>query len=152
SRTPEFARVRGVVGKQHGWHRALEHRARAKARARAREAARDVGGVVVRVPRVQVPFPWLVVISTGRPDTALEKYACHEVRRGWYEAVDGMQMRLIVLAEVPRTRETLVLRLLGAGQVLAEALDELSALPIDTWERSVAWPILLQFGVATEEQ
>jgi hypothetical protein len=66
-----------------------------------------------------------------------------------YEAVPGLYLRVVVLAELPRTRSTLLLRLLGAGRVLAGALEDLDALPGDAWERSIATPILVQFGRAT---
>lgn len=145
SRTPNLSRIRRVIGKHHGWHHELERRAREAARARTGEGRNDDAEVEV------VPFPRLVVISTGRPEAVLDKYGCRAIRPGWYEAVDGLEMSIIVLAELPRSRETLVLRLLGAGAVLTSALDDLAALPHDAWERSVSWPNLLKFGLASEE-
>jgi hypothetical protein len=50
---------------------------------------------------------------------------------------------VVVLRELPRDRDTLLLRLMGAGAVLKEALTELSRLPMDAWEREVAVPALL---------
>jgi hypothetical protein len=44
----------------------------------------------------------------------------------------------VVLRELPRGRETLILRLMGAAAVLNEALVELERLPADAWERAVA--------------
>jgi hypothetical protein len=76
-------------------------------------------------------------------------YGGKRVRPGVYEAVPGLYLRVVVLAELPRTRSTLLLRLLGAGRVLVGALEELDALPGDAWERSIATPILVQFGRAT---
>jgi len=146
STTPNLARTRRVICKQHVWHHELTRRAAEAARAEARMAEGRTAGAEVEI----VPFPRLVVISTGRPDTVIDEYGCREVRRGWYESVEGLQMLVIVLAEIPRTRETLMLRLLGAGRVLAEALDDLAALPADAWERSVSWPVLLKFGLARE--
>ncbi len=44
-------------------------------------------------------------------------------------------------------RETLLLRLLGAGRVLRDALTDLAALPEDAWERSVTTPLLIHFRI-----
>lgn len=67
-----------------------------------------------------------------------------------YEAVKGLQMRIVVLAELPRARETLLLRLLGAGRLLAHALDDLAALPADAWERGVVMPLLVHFRLVSD--
>jgi flagellar biosynthesis/type III secretory pathway protein FliH len=48
-------------------------------------------------------------------------------------------------------RETLLLRLLGSGRVLREALEDLSALPDDAWEKSITTPLLVRFRLASEE-
>ena len=42
--------------------------------------------------------------------------------------------------------------LLGTGRLLAEALEELAALPADAWEKSLASPILVHFGLVTHRQ
>jgi flagellar biosynthesis/type III secretory pathway protein FliH len=54
-------------------------------------------------------------------------------------------LRLVVLSELARTRETVLLRLLGSGRVLREALADVANLPEDAWERAVATPILIHF-------
>ncbi|WP_437505443.1 hypothetical protein [Sorangium sp. So ce1099] len=59
-------------------------------------------------------------------------------------------MRVVVLAELPRTRATLLLRLLGSGRLLREALADLAALPDDAWEKSIAKP-LVHFRLGTQE-
>jgi hypothetical protein len=135
SSTPNLPPIRRVICKQLTWHHELERRAEVVARAAARAAARDApegpeqpeeNETAADVPQV-VPFPWLIVISQGRPDTVIEMYGCNQVRGGVYEAVPGLQMRVVVLAELPRTRETLLLRLLGSGGLLKEALVDLCA-------------------------
>ena len=60
-------------------------------------------------------------------------------------------MRVVVLAELPRTRATLLLRLLGAGRLLREALADLAALPDDAWEKSIATPLLVHFRLGNDE-
>ena len=142
--TPSLARVRRCLIKQLTWHHELERRARVAA-GKAEEdadAADDAQPVV--------PFPWLVIISPGRPETVLEVYGCKEVRRGVYEAVAGLHMRVVVLAELRGERETLLLRMLGTGRLLGAALADLSALPADAWERGIATPLLLHFGLVSD--
>jgi hypothetical protein len=136
--TPSLARIRRCMCKQLAWHHELERRARAASGKAEEDLEADA-------PQV-VPFPWLVVISPGRAETVLELYGCKQVRPGLYSAVAGLQMSIIVLAELPRRRDTLLLRLVGSGRVLAEALAEHKALPADAWERRVVTPLVLHFG------
>jgi hypothetical protein len=153
--TPGLASVRRLLCKQHVWHHELERRALVAARAAAHAAGRVAPEVTAEEPEAEapeiVPFPWLVIISPGRPDTVLEVYGCKQVGPGVYEAVEGLQMRVVVLAELQGTRATLLLRLLATGRLLATALSDLEALPADAWERSVATPILVQFGRVRRE-
>ena len=71
-----------------------------------------------------VPLPPLWVLSAGRPGRALEEFGFAPLP-GWEEGVQaapaGFGLRLVVLPELPRARDTLLLRLLGAGRVVAEA-------------------------------
>lgn len=142
--TPSLARVRRCLRKQLTWHHELERRARA---ASGRVAEEDAEADTPPV----VPFPWLVIISPGHPETVLDVYGCKEVRPGVFEAVAGLQARVVVLAQLRRERETLLLRMLGAGRLLREALADLSELPADAWERILATPLLLHFGLGRDE-
>lgn len=81
----------------------------------------------------------------------LDAYGCTPVSPGVYHAVWGLVLRIVVLAELPRTRETLLLRLLGSGRLLREALVDLSRLPDDAWEKSIATPLLIHFRLGSEE-
>jgi hypothetical protein len=56
-------------------------------------------------------------------------------------------MHLVVLRDLPESRETLLLRLLGAGTTFRRAMKELHALPPDAWEAELAIPLLLAFRV-----
>jgi hypothetical protein len=142
--TPSLRKIRRCINKQHTWHHELERRASAAAGsppvdtdfAEAQEA---------------VSFPTLVVIGPGRPETVLEAYGCTPVRPGVYHAVWGLVLRVVVLAELPRTRETLLLRLLGAARLLREALADLAALPDDAWEKTIVTPLLVHFRLANKE-
>jgi hypothetical protein len=140
--TPTLAKVRRCINKQHTWHHELSRRARAAAGSAAVDADLE------DTAQPAVAFPALVVISPGRPETALDAYGCQAVRLGVYHAVWGLVLRVVVLAELPRTRETLLLRLLGPGRLLQEALADLAALPDDTWEMTLATPLLVHFQLA----
>jgi hypothetical protein len=50
----------------------------------------------------------------------------------------------VVVNELPVTRDTLLVRLLGAGSVLKRAIAELQALPAEAPERRLALPVLLR--------
>ena len=139
--TPSLRHVRHCLRKQLTWHHELERRARAAASSPSPDADPDAP------PDPAVTFPALVIISPGRPETVLEAYGCAPTRPGVYHAVPGLVMRLIVLAELPRTRETVLLRLLGPARLLREALEDLATLPDDTWEKSVAMPLLVHFRI-----
>ncbi|WP_437999046.1 hypothetical protein WMF26_02725 [Sorangium sp. So ce185] len=134
--TPGLRHMRDCLRKQLAWHHELERRARtAPDRIEAPPASRN-----------EVPFPWLIVVSTGRPETVLDGYGCQALSPGVYGPAPALHVRVVVLSELPRTRSTLILRLMGARWVLREALQDLMALPEDAWERSVALPLLVHFG------
>ncbi|WP_437677374.1 hypothetical protein [Sorangium sp. So ce131] len=134
--TPGLRQLRDCLRKQLAWHHELERRARAALDRVEAEPA----------PRKEVPFPWLIVVSTGRPETVLDGFGCQALSPGVYGSVQALQLRVVVLSELPRTRSTLILRLMGARRVLREALLDLMALPEDAWERSIALPLLVHFG------
>ncbi len=91
--------------------------------------------------RPRPPFPRLWVIATGRPERVLGGFGFSPMAgfpSGVYDRFEADAWGVVVLRELPRERETLILRLMGAGAVLNEALAELDRLPIDAWERAVA--------------
>jgi hypothetical protein len=63
---------------------------------------------------------------------------------GIYEGPPLLWTRLVVVNELPMTRDTLLVRLLGAGSVLKQAIAELKALQAEAPERTLALPILLR--------
>lgn len=97
-----------------------------------------------REPQTPLPVQW--IISSGRPEGALAglKFeASAEWGQGVHQGPALTHTRLVVVSELPRTRDTLLVRLLGSGQVLLRAIAELHALPADAPERSLALPFLL---------
>jgi hypothetical protein len=143
--TPSLRQVRRCLRKQLTWHHELERRARAA----AGSVVPDEDAEAPSQPTVD--FPALVVISRGRPETVLDAYGFKPAQAGVYQAVPGLVLRVVVLAELPRTRATLLLRLLGSGRRFREALSDLATLPDGAWEKSVATPLLVHFRFASHE-
>ena len=103
-----------------------------------------------REKRPRPQFPRLWILAAGRPDTVIRGYALTpspSFPPAFLEGRDAERVGLLVLRELPRTRETLLLRLMGANDVLREAIVELGRLPIDAWERDVAMPPLLALRI-----
>ena len=92
-----------------------------------------------------IPTQW--VISSGRPKGGLEGLRFHRLE-GWppgiYEGPPLLWTRLVVVSELPVAPDTLLLRLLGAGQVLKQAIAELKALRAEDPARSLALPLLVR--------
>lgn len=91
------------------------------------------------------PWPDLWVIAAGRPATVIARWEfrpMHGWPAGCYGTVPGAQLRLVVVPELPHERDTLLVRLMGAGRSLREAWQDFDALADDAWERSVVLPVL----------
>jgi hypothetical protein len=61
-----------------------------------------------------------------------------------YASDAAIGLWVVVIAELPATRDTLALRLMGRGPVLDAALAELGALPAEAWEHTL-FEILLRW-------
>jgi hypothetical protein len=88
--------------------------------------------------KVPPPSPTQWVISSGRPDGGIEGLGFRQSGSwpsGIYEGPPLLWTRLVVVNELPAARSTLLLRLLGAGSVLRQAIAELEVLPADAPER-----------------
>ena len=96
--------------------------------------------------RVLPPRPVLYVVSPERCERVLREWLCLADRKlgpGFYRSrVRTRGPRVVVVAELPRTPETLLLRMMGRGPVLQDAIDDVRALPVDAWERAVVQPLL----------
>jgi hypothetical protein len=107
-----------------------------------REARRSGGDAPV-IPRL-----WL--ISVGRPRGVLSGLR-FEPLSGWpsgiWQGPPLLRTYVVVLRDLPVTRETLLLRLLGAGQSFWRAVEELRALPADDWEPQTFFPMLLAYRI-----
>ena len=101
--------------------------------------------LALREPAAPTPTQW--VLSSGRPVSGIAGLWLRPLA-GWptgvYEGPPLLWTRLVVVSELPVVRGTLLVRLLGAGQVLRQAIAELKALEPTAPERRLALPILLR--------
>jgi hypothetical protein len=97
--------------------------------------------------RTPPPVPTQWVVSSGRPDGGIDGLWLRPIV-GWppgiYEGPPLLWTRLVVVNELPVTRDTLLVRLLGAGAVLRQAIAELQEMRAEAPERALALPILLR--------
>jgi hypothetical protein len=151
---PGLSEVRACIRKQYN----LAHFQELEARAAQGSGTGEESEAIA----VAVPFPRLWIISAGRPETVLARY---EMRRmdidpngdcagdgdgwlpGFWQAADGHALHVMVLRDLPETLDTLLLRLLGTGKTHQRAVDELIALPRDSWQYLLATPLLLAFRI-----
>lgn len=92
------------------------------------------------------PLPTQWIISSGRPSTALAGwwFAASPLGAGIYDGPPLSRTRIVVVSELPRTRDTLLVRLMGAGRTLEHAITDLQALPEGAPERRLALPIVIR--------
>lgn len=78
------------------------------------------------------PFPLLWVIANGSPDGAIDQFELRPME-GWPAGfMTGRPcdpLHLVIIRRLPRTPETILLRLLGRRDIFQEAMSELAALP-----------------------
>ena len=95
---------------------------------------------------------YLWIVAAGVPKRVLaalkaEPAPAPEWPPGVYTfGADVLRVGIIVASELPRDdRTTLLVRLMAAGPLLAQAAREVAALPRDAYERVIAEPALLSF-------
>jgi hypothetical protein len=134
-RTPGMRELRGCLRKQLAYAHTLELRAPAGT--------------------PYDPGPMMRVVSAGRPHGGIRELGFRPARGlppGVYVAAPGLRLGLIVLSELPPGRDTLLLRLMGAGSTLKRAVRELMALPSGAPERALALPILVRLRLEIPEE
>jgi hypothetical protein len=133
---PDEDEVLACVGKLIAFR---QKRARSFRQQQARSARRRAAD-----ERFVAPFLW--ILAAGRPERALAALGARKAP-GWpagvYFGPDLLRVGIVVASELPRERETLLVRLMVAGPHLSEAIQDLGALPKDAHERRVAEQILL---------
>jgi hypothetical protein len=134
SEAPRLHSVNDCVARVFLLHRLVRRRAQGD-RAGEEEAS------VVAVAR-------LVIVSAGRPETAMASWAMQPKTGGeWpasglYTSASPAGPWLVVVPELPRTRDTLLVRMMGRDDTLRAAVDDLHALEPDAPERHIVAPLL----------
>ena len=90
--------------------------------------------------------PWMWVISAGVSEEALRQFGFQRdvQREGLYALPPAFTVGLVAVSQLPRIRETLLLRLMGAGRTLRMAMEDLTALPPNALEARIVVPHLLR--------
>lgn len=91
------------------------------------------------------PLLWIIAAEASAP--MLRKIEARTAD-GWPPGVyflgaDVFRVGIVVASELPRDRSTILVRIMAAGPVLADAIRDLAALPADAHERGVAEDILV---------
>ena len=106
-----------------------------------------------RVGAKKPPLLW--ILSAGMPRKVIAWFHFRRMKRaplGVWTAPRSLRMRLVVISELDRCRETLLLRLMGAGRTLHDALEDLRHLPETAPERKAMLPTLAQSGMELKMQ
>lgn len=101
------------------------------------------------------PKPALWALSPGRPEEVLQGYAGAQAAgwpSGFYRFAPELATWVVVLAELPKTAETLLLRLLGPATMQLEALRELDAMPLSEAQRQPWIDILADVRYLFDEE
>jgi hypothetical protein len=113
---------------------------------------------VLRAPALLPPRPeepWLWTIAAGRP-TRVRAALGLGPAPGWpagvYETLPGLRLRLVVTSELPSTLDTLILRVLGAGDTLRQAVRELRELGAAHPLGRIVTPILIKLRLEARDQ
>ena len=114
----------------------------------ARKQAKQQPAATSRQDNGPPDSPRLWILSSGRPETVIEDLAFTPLdgSSGIWQAPRLLATFLVVVRDLPATRETLALRLLGTGPTFRQALKELRALPADSWEAELLIPQLLAYS------
>ncbi len=104
--------------------------------------------------------PWLWILTPTASDNLLNGFNITTERENWGEGIyflgEHFQTAIVVIHRLPKTPETLWLRILGRGKVQEEALVSLAALPVDNPWRVGAlesvYQLQLNLGVNRSEK
>ena len=101
-------------------------------------------GAKKNTARPTMPVQW--ILSPTQPKPAIRSLGFHlgdSWPVGFYQAAaPGYKVYIVALNELARTRETLPLRLLGAGRTRMDALEEIAAMSPDDPDRRVLLALL----------
>ncbi len=89
----------------------------------------------------------LWVIAPRAPQRVIEGWRLHRARgepRGVWCGASPLAPSMVETSALPRTRDTLLLRLMGRDAVFRDALRDVTALPEDAWERAFVPRLILR--------
>ncbi|MGB3208388.1 MAG: hypothetical protein WBB28_25670 [Crinalium sp.] len=97
-----------------------------------------------RISEVNLPFLW--ILSPTASTTLLDGFNARLDLENWQPGIyflgDYLKTAIVAIHQLPRTEETLWLRLLGKGRVQEQAIDELEALPTNHPQRDTVLELL----------
>lgn len=103
------------------------------------------------IPESQLPQLW--ILATSASDTIIEDFGA-SLDETWLDGIyflaKHLKTAIITINRLPRTPETLWLRLLGKGNTQREAVEEVIALPRDNEARLAALKLLTSWKVSIE--
>jgi hypothetical protein len=144
SHAPDAGEVRGCLIKHLAFWQKLSREARAK---RTHAPAARSKKAKSKPPQAEAsvePFLWILATSCSATVlTGLGFVRSPDWPAGVYLGPGLLRIGILVASELPRERETLLVRLMTAGPLLPQAIRDLVALPANAHERVVAEPILL---------
>jgi hypothetical protein len=110
---------------------------------KARAEAKKREPVLSDLPESAEPFLW--ILSAGAPTSLVTKLRL-EPAPEWPPGVyllgaDVLRVGIVIASELPRDLSMLLVRLMAAGPLLAQAAKEVAALPPTAHERAVAEPL-----------
>jgi hypothetical protein len=92
--------------------------------------------------------PWLWILTPTASDTLLNGFKATGDEENWGEGIyflgEYFRTAIVVIHQLPKTPETLWLRILGRGKVQEDALASLAALPVDNPWRGNALELVYQ--------
>ena len=97
-----------------------------------------------------VAFPWLWVLSLGKPKTLLKAWRLTGSKswpRGVYRSATGAAVGVVVLRELPHVPETATLRLFGDSRLRRELDDELFSVADDHPVKQVVKEVLRRWRI-----
>ncbi|HBL12315.1 MAG TPA: flagellar assembly protein H, partial [Cyanobacteria bacterium UBA11162] len=87
----------------------------------------------IQLTQIELPRLWILTPTASIP--LVESFRAFSDENNWlsgiYFLADALKTAIVVIHQLPRTPETLWLRILGKGGVQKQAIDELAALPED---------------------
>ncbi len=98
-------------------------------------------------------LPWLWILASSASDTIIDGFGASRDEtwtEGVYFLATYLKTAIIAINQLPRTEETLWLRLLGKGTTQQLAVEEVIAIPTDNQRRLTALKLLANWKISIE--